>query len=387
MTKPEKPQTGELHEQESRVGTFTFLDDADAGQLLEPGFVRNLAHGVELSPQDQGILDDICDSLAKSKTLPFSWTPQEAHYVEKQPQSKWLDYLIYRYKFTLFPKKKIIADFPVYLLVEPASTCNLRCVMCFQVDKSFTRKPYMGLMDMGLFREVIDEAHAGGTQAITLASRGEPTLHPELGSMLEYMAGKFIEVKLTTNGTRLPEKLCHQILESGANMVVFSIDAHTKDIYEDVRVRGKFDEVLTNVQRFHDIRAKDYPNTALSTRVSGVRVRDAQDPDAFKEFWGKIVDEVGMKDTMERWNTYENEITPDITSPCHFLWERLYIWFDGITNPCNPDYKSTLTPGSVKGRSIRDVWHGPELTRLREAHLNGKRADYSPCDRCGLSFE
>ena len=33
------------------------------------------------------------------------------------------------------------------------------------------------------FMRIIDEAHHGGTKAITLASRGEPTLHPQFGEM------------------------------------------------------------------------------------------------------------------------------------------------------------------------------------------------------------
>ena len=40
---------------------------------------------------------------------------------------------------------KIITDFPLYLLIEPTSICNLRCVMCFQTDKSFgAEKKFMG---------------------------------------------------------------------------------------------------------------------------------------------------------------------------------------------------------------------------------------------------
>ena len=29
----------------------------------------------------------------------------------------------------------------LYLLIEPVSTCNLRCPFCFQTDKTFTKKP------------------------------------------------------------------------------------------------------------------------------------------------------------------------------------------------------------------------------------------------------
>ena len=49
-------------------------------------------------------------------------------------------YLIHRYRYEIYPIKKIIDDFPPYLQIEPSSICNYRCVFCFETDKSFTNK-------------------------------------------------------------------------------------------------------------------------------------------------------------------------------------------------------------------------------------------------------
>ena len=67
--------------------------------------------------------------------------------------------------------------------------------MCFQIDRSFTKKPFMGVMDWNLFEKIVDEANEIGTGAITLASRGEPTMHPKLGEMLKYISTKKIYSK------------------------------------------------------------------------------------------------------------------------------------------------------------------------------------------------
>ena len=116
--------------------------------------------------------------------------------------------------------------------------------MCFQIDKSFTRKPFIGVMNLDFYKKIIDECVANGTKAITLASRGEPTLHPKLSEMLEYASGKFLEIKLNTNATRLNEKLIRKILESQVNEVVYSVDESSEEKYEKIRVGGKFNEVL-----------------------------------------------------------------------------------------------------------------------------------------------
>ena len=93
---------------------------------------------------------------------------------------KIIKYIIFRYKFYLTGKNKINLGYPPYLLIEPVSACNLRCSFCFQIDKSFTRKPYMGVIDFEFFKKVVDQADELQIGAISLASRGEPTMHKKL---------------------------------------------------------------------------------------------------------------------------------------------------------------------------------------------------------------
>ena len=282
-----------------------------------------------------------------------------------------------------FPKDHIVYDFPIYLLIEPVSACNLRCIMCFQIDESFSSNTnFMGNMDFDLFKKVVDEAYEGGTKAITLASRGEPTLHPQFGEMLEYCKGKFFELKINTNATRLNEKLIHKILQSSVTDMVFSVDSYTKKEYESIRVRGIFDEVLNNIKNFKKIKENSYPNSKCATRISGVKVEKSQDPKKFKEFWENYVDHVVMVEMENRWDTYHNPKEIMGHGPCNYLWERMYVWYDGICNPCDVDYKSELAVGSIKNQSIREIWHGEKFTKFRNAHKSGKRNTCYPCDRC-----
>jgi len=254
--------------------------------------------------------------------------------------------------------------------------------MCFQIDKSFTTSDFMGMMDLNLFKKIIDQAVEGGTKAITLASRGEPTLHPKLSDMLEYCSGKFFELKINTNATRLNDALIHQILKSEVTNIVFSIDSYTKDEYESIRVKGIFDEVVKNIKKFKQIKEEFYPESRCETRVSGVKVDKKQDSKKFRDFWKDYVDNVVMVEMENRWDTYHNPKEIMGTGACDYLWERMYIWYDGICNPCDSDYKSELSVGTVKENSIRDIWNGQKFTDLRNLHLSGKRNKAYPCDRC-----
>jgi len=337
--------------------------------------------------EDRKIADTLLEDLGKGAALPAYIGAQECAYLQNHAQSTWAAYLIYRYKFQVYPKLKIVTEFPTYVLIEPVSSCNFRCPMCFQVDKSFTRKPFMGTMSMNLFRQVIDEACSGGAGAVTIASRGEPTLHPKLAEMLEYASGKFFELKLNTNASKLSDTLAHAILKSGVTNLVFSVDAHHKSLYERIRVGGVFEDTVRNIENFQRIRAKHYPDSLLTTRISGVSMlAEQKDQEAeFTKFWSPLVDEVALVPCEERWDVYNNPVNPENAHPCSYIWERFYVWFDGTCNPCDVDYKSKLSPGKLgAGVSIKDVWNNGAYASLRHVHFEQRRGVLNPCDRCGV---
>ena len=335
---------------------------------------------VKISPNDKIILETIISNFEKDD---FSLiTPQQIHFLKKNPKSIWAEYIIFRYKFINFPKDHIDSETPSHLIVEPVSACNIRCIMCFQVDESFSgNKEFMGNMDLELFKKVIDDAENIGIQAVTLSGRGEPTLHPRLGDMLDYCKGKFFDLKMNTNATRLNETLMHKIIEAGVTDLVFSVDSYEKDEYERIRVLGKFDEIVTNIKKFKEINDR-YSDSKCATRISGVKIDKKQNIEEFTKFWNNYVDHVVMVEMSERWDTYNNQVEHAGIQPCNFLWGEMYVWYDGKCNPCDVDYKSELLVGNIKENSIKDIWNGELYKKLRSSHLSGKRNECFPCDRC-----
>ena len=105
------------------------------------------------------------------------------------------------------------------------------------------------------------------------------------------------------------------------------------------------------------------------------------DPNKFKKFWEQYVDNVGLVELVN-WDTYNNTTAMAGHGPCNYLWERMYVWFDGTCNPCDTDYKSELVLGSLKEKTIQEIWNGEEYKKLRELHTNKKRSSFYPCDRC-----
>jgi radical SAM protein with 4Fe4S-binding SPASM domain len=200
--------------------------------------------------------------------------------------------------------------------------------------------------------------------------------------MLDYCKGKFFEVKMNTNATRLTDKLIHKILQSGVTDIVFSVDSYKKEEYESIRIGGIFEQVFNNIKKFTDIKKNEYPNSKCSTRVSGVKVSESQNSEEFNKFWSKYVDHVVMVTMKHRWDTYHNSTEIMSPNPCSILWGRMYVWYDGKCNPCDEDYKSELEVGNVNTKSIKEIWHDQQYTLLRKLHQEGNRKSVFPCDRC-----
>ncbi len=303
-------------------------------------------------------------------------------------ENRILKYLNFRYKFNKASNQKKVFDYPPYLLIEPNAACNLRCPMCFQIDKTFTRKPFMGIMKWDLFTKIVDEANEIGVGAITLASRGEPLMHPKISDMLNYISKKenIFELKINSNASFLTEKLCHDIFKSKVTTFVISADHYEKKTFEELRKNSNFEKIVNNVKMLYGIRNEFYKDCETEIRISGVDFYKNLDKKKFEEFWSPISDNVSSSDAFERWDTYNNKKDENAKSPCSYLWDRMYVWHDGKCNPCDADYKSYLSYGNVSNLSIKEVWNGEALKKHREIHSAKKRMNLIPCDRCGIEF-
>jgi len=294
-------------------------------------------------------------------------------------------FLYHRYRYEKQPSTQVLDDHPPCVQIEPSSICNYRCKFCFQTNGEFSdpKSLHMGKMSLEDFKFAVrfiqDKVHI-----VSLASRGEPTIAPTFESMVDYAEGKFLSLKINTNGSLLTEGLCHKLLRGKQKTIVFSIDSHTKQSYEDTRINGKFERIRKNLNLYLNIKKKFYPDTKTITRISGVYIDESQSMQGMVDTWGEFADQI----TYVRYNPWENPYDGEqtkIKNPCSDLWRRLFIWHDLKLNTCDSDYMSMLSPGSLKDFSdLKQVWHSSHYKDLRAAHLSKRRSDIMPCSNCAV---
>jgi radical SAM protein with 4Fe4S-binding SPASM domain len=328
-------------------------------------------------------LQDLKTGNTKEKTT-FKITPFIADELATLKDTDIARYIFHRYRYDIFPVKNLLDDFPPYLQIEPSSICNFRCVFCYQTDKSFNtdRVNHMGTMTLETYKKIIDQS-IGNVEFLSLASRGEPLICKDFPKMMEYSANKFLNLKVNTNASLMNESHVHALLSGGARTIVFSADAAEEPLYSKLRVNGKLDRVLENIEMFQNIREKQYSDNKTITRVSGVFVDEGQDMSSMNSLWGGLVDQISFVKYNPWENVYDSPVN-DLSTPCTDLWRRMFVWYDGKINPCDTDYKSHLSTGNICNETISDNWHSHKYNTLRKKHLEGDRQKVSPCLKCSV---
>ena len=103
------------------------------------------------------------------------------------------------------------------------------------------------------------------------------------------------------------------------------------------------------------------------------------------QFWGKIADKVvtrkfltfGLFDRDETSTLYyEKRI------PCFLLYDRINVDVSGQIRLCGYDSSARTDFGNIENVSIREVWSGKELSRIRRCHQEGSFEKAGLCSDC-----
>ena len=259
--------------------------------------------------------------------------------------------------------------------------------MCFQRNKEFTSNPAnMGIMKWEIFEKLMSQIEYGELYSIVLASRGEPLLNENIHKMIVMAKEKGVmDVKLNTNAVLLTEEKSRQLLSTGLDQIVFSVDSAVPQHYKNIR-GADLEIVSSNIKKFVEIKNTEFKDSNIKTRISMVindiyKENMCSEVEISKEYWKGIIDEVAFKTENDFCGIYEDH---DISDPkcCDLLWERMYIWQDGTVNPCDIDHLSSLKLGNIKEQTISEMWNGKQMEKLREQHLHNRGNMSCVCDNC-----
>lgn len=291
------------------------------------------------------------------------------HY--RRGKGKFLAYFINRLQFNYLCKLHINTRFPPHIDIEPTMLCNMKCSMCFQQHLDISKEGYL---DFELYKKIVDECSINRLYSIRLCHRGEPLMHPRIVDMVKYAKDKGIkEVFTLTNGLLLEEQLIKRLYAAGLDWLQLSIDG-TYDVYEKIRKPARFEDIYSKVKLLHKIRKQQgrlRPILWIQSLWSSVK----HNPEEFINLFAPYVDKIAFHVDFD----YEQRFRKDPNFICYRLWHRMMIMADGVVPMCNSDFLKDEIIGDIRKQSIKEIWNGEKLKRIRKLNLKRRRLELAPC--------
>lgn len=303
----------------------------------------------------------------------------------------------------------LVPDVPRRVICEPTNGCNLSCQYCGNKDMV---RPWT-YMPLDLFERMLDEMVELGVPRVTLHTIGEPTLHPQIGRMVELAAERRRCATMSTNGTLFTEELARQIVRAGPELINFSTDAGDQETLDKTRNGLKLDVLLDNMRMVRRIRDEEGPvvddtpwgRVRLPTLTATCVLTQHFTRDVERCFfgaYGDIVDDFLFHEPNNhadyvhgqpfykphRWlhGKLRDKLYKKIREPCPYPWDSLYLLSDGTVSVCRFDFDARVNIGTYGESSLMDLWQGQRMRSLRRAHMEFDFADWTSCEECTGTF-
>jgi radical SAM protein with 4Fe4S-binding SPASM domain len=156
----------------------------------------------------------------------------------------------------------VLKSLPTVVYYTPTHHCNLRCIHCYQdVSRDLTIARKGADQEVQDLVPTLDRIIAGG---------GEPLLLPIWKRFIQnadLAVNPYLEFATTTNATRLSKDVLASLHRFKRLAITVSMDGCTKEIFEPIRLRGNFEEVVGNLDRLIQM-SKSHPSAHISITFS-----------------------------------------------------------------------------------------------------------------------
>jgi len=160
---------------------------------------------------------------------------------------------------------------PKTLNIGLTNMCNLHCIMCPYVSeetgtyfkeerKILSLENYIGMLGKTSIEEKDEKIEFD-------FMRGETLLNPECTEIFRYTKQVFPNscIVVLSNGTIPP---CNDEIIRYIDILGFSIDAATREVFEAIRIPSKYDQVIENIKKWMKTRKKNNAKTIFRTSTT-----------------------------------------------------------------------------------------------------------------------
>jgi radical SAM protein with 4Fe4S-binding SPASM domain len=288
---------------------------------------------------------------------------------------------------------------PVFVSIEPTTSCNLRCPQCPSGLREFTRPT--GMLQNNLFEKIIPQLK-NTLHSLTFYFQGEPYLNPDFLKMVRFAHQNKIYTITSTNAHYLTEENAKKTVESKLDKLVISVDGITQEVYQQYRIGGKLDKVLEGTKEILKQKKSANSKTPHVVWQFVVFKPNQGQIEAVKQLGKELgVDEVKIKTAqiydfenghelipeLEEYSRYRKNKTGDfeiknkLLNQCWRMWQGCVITWDGKIVPCCFDKDAKYKLGNLESNPFESIWFSDAYTNFRRSVLKSRK-QIDICTNC-----
>ena len=299
--------------------------------------------------------------------------------------------------------------FPTKITIETGNVCNLRCPLC-PTGTSETKVP-KGMLTLERFKHIIHQL-GPTTETLDFFDWGEPFLNKDLLAMVRYAKERYRQIRIViSSNLNIPhcsKEKVKEIVQSGLDHLIMSVDGATQSVYEQYRVGGNLSDVLRTMRWFAE--SKQALRMRAPTLVWNYLVFRHNEHEV--EMARRMAAEIGveftaspmrtdcgeeiflpMEERLKRdgmwipenpiYSQYSHEALSRRINDCTKPWKTVAINWDGYVVPCGSIYDCrTYNYGNIFEQSFTDIWNGAPYRAARRALASRQTGTGTVCETC-----
>lgn len=304
----------------------------------------------------------------------------------------------------------ILKSKPTWIQIEPATLCNIYCMMCRTYDEN---KNWGKLAEPELFEHLYKTGWLKYAELLEINGWGETFLNPQIGGFLEKCKKyKNLTMQITTNGLLLNNhKILSILCELPQLILRFSIDSADLLVYEKIRRGGSWKVLMENIEMLNRIKQERGSRLmkACDCLVHRMNVNDLDKMVDFSVKYGfnslnfmrvchceglEVSDDLAIP-AMERAKEYAKDkkiqlrtygkykdkekipgtgtVMEKMSWRCERPWKHVLIRIDGAVVPCCylSNYRCNAVMGNIFKEPLSKIWNSKKYVQLRKSAYKG----------------
>ena len=284
-----------------------------------------------------------------------------------------------------------ISHAPLFVSVEPAAVCQLRCPECpvGRRDGGISESRHTDrLMSVDLFRKVLEEVKQYA-HTMQFYFQGEPLLNKDLTTMIAEAHEAGLYTIVSTNAQAMTKELAEALVKAGLSRIIVSMDGLTQATYGAYRIGGDIEKAKAALRYLRKAKEQCGGKTIIELQCLRLKTNEHEwvelkrtyktlGADCLSLKTAQLYDYENGHDLMPsdaRYSRYEQGADGSYhrkkrSRGCLRVWSGVVVTTIGEVLPCCYDKSHAYSYGNIQDAPIAELFKNEKAMAFRRAAMS-----------------